>query len=116
MANETSPEALAADVGKIITVWKAHSEFTLKDVTLKQVEDTVTELRTLVDQIRDANSALTNLENTLESKEVWLREIVTRGRSGIRGVFGPDSTEYEQAGGKRRSERKRPTRKPKADK
>ena len=36
---------------------------------------------------------------------------VTRIRSAMRGVFGPDSTQYEQAGGTRRSERKRPARK-----
>jgi len=39
--------------------------------------------------------------------------LVTRARSGIRSVFGPDSTQYEQAGGTRTSERKTPTRKPK---
>jgi hypothetical protein len=34
--------------------------------------------------------------------------------NGIRGFFGPDSNQYEQAGGTRKSERKPPTRKAKA--
>jgi hypothetical protein len=42
------------------------------------------------------------------------RELTTRALSGIRGYFGPDSDEYEQAGGTRTSERKKPVRKPKA--
>ena len=41
-------------------------------------------------------------------------QLTTRARSGIRGFFGPDSDEYEQAGGTRTSERKKPTRKVKA--
>ena len=34
--------------------------------------------------------------------------------SAIRGIFGPDSAEYDQAGGTRTSDRKAPTRKSKA--
>jgi hypothetical protein len=40
-----------------------------------------------------------------------LGEWVTRARSGFRAVYGPDSTQYEQAGGTRSSERKKPVRK-----
>jgi hypothetical protein len=34
----------------------------------------------------------------------------TRALSAIRGIFGPDSAEYDQAGGTRTSERKTPVR------
>lgn len=42
---------------------------------------------------------------------VELNQICIRVRSGIKGYFEDDSTEYEQAGGTRASERKRPVRK-----
>ena len=42
-----------------------------------------------------------------------LTALTTRALSGIRGFFGPDSDEYEQAGGTRKSERRKPTRKTK---
>ena len=34
----------------------------------------------------------------------------TRALSAIRSIFGPDSAEYDQAGGTRSSKRKTPTR------
>jgi hypothetical protein len=37
--------------------------------------------------------------------------IKTRVLSGFRAVNGPNSTQYEQAGGTRQSERRKPTRK-----
>ena len=42
-----------------------------------------------------------------------LNGLNTRALSAIRGIFGPDSSEYEQAGGTRASERKKPVRTPK---
>ena len=34
-----------------------------------------------------------------------LSDLVQRARAGFKAVYGPDSTQYEQAGGTRRSER-----------
>jgi len=36
--------------------------------------------------------------------------LTTRALSGMRGFFGPDSNQHEQAGGTRKSKRKPPTR------
>ncbi|HWT01590.1 MAG TPA: hypothetical protein VN256_15190 [Pyrinomonadaceae bacterium] len=40
-----------------------------------------------------------------------MANIIARARSGFRATYGPDSTQYEQAGGTRSSERKRPSSK-----
>ena len=61
------------------------------------------------------STELTGLINDRDSQGVGLNELVTRVRSGFRAVYGPDSTQYEQAGGTRLSERKKPSRKPKAE-
>ena len=37
-------------------------------------------------------------------------ELIVRARSGFKSVYGPDSTQYQQAGGTRKSDRKRPVR------
>ncbi len=43
--------------------------------------------------------------------ETFLALLITRAHSGIRAPFGPNSSQYEEAGGVRKSERKRPARK-----
>ncbi|MBD0369930.1 MAG: hypothetical protein ICV60_03685 [Pyrinomonadaceae bacterium] len=40
-----------------------------------------------------------------------MASINTRALSGYRAIYGPNSSQYEQAGGTRSSERKRPTKK-----
>ncbi len=50
-------------------------------------------------------------QNDLEAAEVALREQNRRVLSAVEAQFGPDSSEYEQVGGTRQSERKRGTKK-----
>jgi hypothetical protein len=61
-------------------------------------------------------SRLDQLLNDLQADERELRTENARMLAGIGAQFGPDSSEYEQAGGTRQSERKRPVRKPKPKK
>lgn len=49
--------------------------------------------------------------NELDSEEILLREDNRRALAAVEAQFGPDSSEYEQVGGTRSSERKRPTKK-----
>ena len=43
-----------------------------------------------------------------------MRDLNERALDGVASKYGKNSNEYEQAGGTRKSERKRPVRKPKA--
>ena len=61
--------------------------------------------------IEAKRSELTRLVNERDSEAEALNELNTRARSGFRAVYGPDSSQYEQAGGTRKSERKPATRK-----
>ncbi|MGA9768352.1 MAG: hypothetical protein WBV94_04875 [Blastocatellia bacterium] len=56
-------------------------------------------------------AALDDMQNQVDDDETSLRELNKRMLSAAEAHFGPDSSQYEQAGGKRQSERKRPTRK-----
>lgn len=55
--------------------------------------------------------ALDNRQNGLEALESSLQDKNRRFLSAVEGAYGPDSTEFEAAGGTRKSERKRPVRK-----
>ncbi|MBP9900748.1 MAG: hypothetical protein V9H26_28695 [Verrucomicrobiota bacterium] len=64
-------------------------------------------------QIEDARHELDGLLDNRDDAAAALNGYNTRALSAIRGIFGPESSEYDQAGGTRNSERKTPTRKPK---
>ena len=55
-------------------------------------------------------AALDEEINALEAREQRLADLNQRMLAAIKGQFGPDSSEYEQVGGKRRSDRKRTAR------
>jgi hypothetical protein len=68
-------------------------------------------------KLADYNQALAAADeksNTLDSSERMLRDLSERMLAGIGARFGKDSSEYEQAGGVRKSDRKFPPRKTKA--
>lgn len=65
------------------------------------------------------NGMLSSLDRQLNELQQAERELQTESARMLAGTgahFGPDSNEYEQAGGTRKSERKRPVRKPKPKK
>jgi len=61
-------------------------------------------------------SVIDQMLNDLQREERELQTETARMLAGVGAHFGPDSSEYEQAGGTRTSERKRPVRKPKPKK
>ena len=64
----------------------------------------------LAARIRSLKTELLDLRNQRDAAciEVW--DKVKRTRAGIKAIYGDDSTEYQIAGGTRRSDRKRPRR------
>jgi hypothetical protein len=109
MPKKSSIDDVIADGERIIRVWTDNPTFALGEVTLAQLETMLTDLRTLRGQIEDSRFQLTQLVNQSNDKLAAIGNVTTRARSGFRAFFGPDSTQYEQAGGTRASERKRPT-------
>lgn len=78
------------------------------DLSLTGYETDINAISTKLDSYNEELSRIDQLQNELDSLESALREKNRRYLSAVEAHYGPDSTEYEQAGGTRRSERKRP--------
>ncbi|MFH0865107.1 MAG: hypothetical protein V1904_02860 [Bacteroidota bacterium] len=73
------------------------------------IQDTETILEQYNELLSQADAAL----NDFQKKEANLREMNLRIVDAVASVYGHDSNEYEKVGRTRKSERKRPVRKPK---
>ena len=65
--------------------------------------------------LNDYNQTLSSVDeklNQLKASEKNLLDLSERMLAGVAARFGTDSDEYEKAGGKRKSERRRPSRTP----
>ena len=114
MPRKVAVDKALTDAEKILRVWEGKSDFTLGEVTLAKFRAQVNGLRGKREEVETTKTQLIALGNELNEQSVGVSDINTRALSGIRAVYGPNSTEYEQAGGTRTDERKRPAaRKPK---
>jgi glycine/serine hydroxymethyltransferase len=113
MSRARSIDDILADAEQIARVWAENPTFVLNDITFTQFQTMITELRAQRGHTEDLRTQLTASSIQTNDKAVAVNNINTRVRSGIRGFFGPNSTQYDQVGGTRTSERKRPTRKKK---
>jgi hypothetical protein len=77
-------------------------------LSLAGYETDITALSTELDAYNEELSRLDQLQNELDTIEAGVREKNVRILSATEAHYGPDSSEYEQAGGTRRSDRKRP--------
>lgn len=100
-----STNTLLSDADRIIDTWTANPDFKLGTVTLDQLKTERADLATADLAVETMRTDLTGLMNARDDKAKVLFDIVTRARSGFRAVYGPDSSQYEQAGGTRSSER-----------
>jgi hypothetical protein len=82
-------------------------------VTLSSYETATLAFAGKLDSYNQAVAALDDMQNDLGTDEDNLREMNKRILSAVEAQYGPDSSEYEVAGGTRQSERKKPAAKPK---
>ena len=92
---------------KVLFVWSNHSTFSVQAFTKADVEASVTKVEALEAEITELQLRLSGLVDERNNELSKLNQFITRLKSAIRGVFGPDSVEYGQAGGTRTSEIKR---------
>jgi hypothetical protein len=111
MANNTNPEAVRTDSATILKVWADNKDFKLKEVAFEDFKTKTEGLGTVLDQIEQKELEMTPLRNQRDATAEELKDLCVRVRAGFKGYFGADSSEYEQVGGTRTSERKKPARK-----
>ncbi|HTX21063.1 MAG TPA: hypothetical protein VMD27_04250 [Candidatus Aquilonibacter sp.] len=118
MATKISSEKALADAANIDKVWGANPNITLGSdndpdnpkVTYPDFQAATTKVSDLVGQIETTRNTLTKMVDDKDDAAGALSDLNTRALSAIRGIFGPNSAQYDQAGGVRTSERKKPVR------
>lgn len=106
MANSRSTDAVLAEADRLAKVWSDNTSFAMGDVTLVVLKAEIDKLRDLKQARDEARIALTKLVDDTSDQTKLIDGYVTRGRSGMKAFFGPDSAQYEQVGGTRKSEQK----------
>lgn len=81
-------------------------------MSVAELEARITNLETVVRELDTLAAERTRLVNSKGDYATTLNDYLIQLRFSIRGVFGSDSSEYEMMGGTRKSERKKPKRKP----
>jgi hypothetical protein len=111
MATKYPFDTVLPESEQIARVWAENPTFALGEVTLDSLQSKIKDAQEKRRQVETLRTQLTALTNDLNVQVSELAGITTRARSGFRAFYGPDSTQYEQAGGTRASERKRPSKK-----
>ncbi len=71
-------------------------------------------IRAVMDEVSEYNTMISNADeksNRVDALVEALNDLNSRALKGVESRYGKDSNEYEKAGGTRKSDRKRPTRK-----
>ncbi len=103
--NETLKKASA-----VRNLWETIPKFTMGDVTLKDFVAAHDATDELAREYAKMDLELTGVKNNRDKNIRVLNDLVTRFRSGMRSIYGPDSAQYEQAGGTPTHARKAPKR------
>lgn len=111
MATKYSMDSVLNECERIARVWADNPTFTLGEVTLQSLQALIDEARQQREHVENLRMQLTGQTNDLGIKAAKLAAIRTRALSGFRATYGPNSKQYEQAGGTPPTERKRPSRK-----
>ena len=80
------------------------------DMTVESFEAEINGYSDDQDKYNGTLAALDEQTNELDKRELRLADFNQRITYAVRGLYGPDSNEFEQVGGVRRSDRKRPAR------
>ncbi|MCI1185893.1 hypothetical protein MON38_00565 [Hymenobacter sp. DH14] len=120
MATQQRESAEHADATKRMNGLKAIDSTGQLDLgnghTIASYQDQMDTVKTNLDNYNKARKELDALKNTLDASEEVLRKKSSAMLTGVGQKFTKDSSEYEQAGGVRESDRKKPTPKAKTTK
>jgi hypothetical protein len=110
------PTDVLSKLRTAISNWKSVDP-TLKigKLSIAELEATLKSGEALRQEISSLETQLTDLRNKRDEVYSVAWEYVTRLRSGIKAIYGDDSSEYEMVGGTRRSERKTRSRRVKVE-
>ena len=107
MANsKRTVDSVIADAERLAQVWGENAKFSMGDVTLEGLRGEITKLNQLKQSRDETRTRLSKLVDDTNDQMKLVEGYNTRGRSGMKAIFGPDSAQYAQVGGTRQSEHK----------
>jgi len=112
MARKPYPSNIIKQAKTVLDKWKQiNPSMTLGDLTQAGLEANLNKELSIQSHMTALKAELTDLQNQHDATCTDIWDQVKRVRSGVKAVYGDDSSQYEMIGGTRRSERKRPIRK-----
>ena len=112
MGKKLYPTDTLAQAGEILTAWNhTNPSLAFRDLTLETLSADLATVKALQEKIINLRTELLDARNERDATCIAIWDKVKRARAGMKSVYGDDSTEYELAGGTRRSQRKPPRRK-----
>ena len=82
-------------------------------ISASEMSDRIAALEAIISELDKENAKTTQLVNSKGEVAQRVSDYVVQVRSVVKGISGPDSSEYEMVGGTRLSERKKPKKKDK---
>lgn len=80
-------------------------------VSITEFDKTINECISIIDQYNGLLSQIDKLYNDFQEKSLIVKDLNERLLAGIASKYGKNSSEYEMAGGTKKSERKKRVRK-----
>ena len=109
--SRVATDDVLAETDQVLKVWRANPGMSLLGLTPVDVDGARAGVAALDANIEDLRHQLTGLLDRRNDQAQALNELVVRVRGAIKSNFGADSPEYDQAGGTRSSELKKPAKK-----
>ena len=111
MGKKLYPTDTLKQVQSILSAWKLiDPALKIGPLSLETIAGDVATVQRLQEKLIHLRNELVDIRNQRDAATIDLWNTVKRARSGIKGIYGDDSTAYKLAGGTPRSERKKPRR------
>jgi hypothetical protein len=115
MPNKPYPADILTQTRTVLEAWKQiDPQLTLGELTQPLLSNQLDEAGPLLAQMDALETQLTDLRNQRDEIFAAMWNKVKRVRSGVKAIYGDDSSQYEMVGGTRASERKPTVRKARA--
>ena len=105
--SKTYPTDILSKLQTAVSTWKTiDPALKIGSLSVDDLEAAWGHCEAVRQEIGSLEARLTDLRNQRDEAYGTGWSYITRLRSGIKGIYGDDSSEYEMIGGTRRSERK----------
>ncbi len=111
MSRTSCPSDTIEQAEVVVEAWKnIDPALQLGGMALTALEGEAAQIRALHMQINSRETELIDLRNQRDALTLSVWDRLKRVRTGVKSLFGDDSSEYEMVGGTRLSDRKHPAR------